>query len=123
MFFFLLKSFTLLILSLNSSSDLVEPNDPHISNLLVSPDDCSKQHILCQFRLTRVQPCAQVRSVLESTRAIAIGFVRRKTKRLKAWTCEAYVKRENVFVHNPIINIVVMIVLIVICIHWNVHLV
>ena len=28
---------------------------------------------------------------------------------------------KNVFLHTPIINIVVMIVLIVICIHWNVH--
>ena len=33
-------------------------------------------------------------SAFESTRAIANVIVRTKTKRLKAWTCEAYVKRE-----------------------------
>ena len=78
-----------------SSSDLVDPNDPHISDLLVSHYDCSKQHNLTQFSLTRVQPCSQAPSSFESTRAIVNVFVRAKAKRLKAWTCEAYVKREK----------------------------
>ena len=55
--------------------------------------DCSEQHNLRQFSLTRVQPCAQVPSEIESTRAFAIVLVRAKAKRLEAWTSDAYVKR------------------------------
>ena len=86
----------LLVLSQNfPSSDHVDPNDPHISDLLVSHYDCSKQHNLRQFSLTRVQPCVQAPSAFETTRAIVNVFVRAKAKRLRAWTCEAYVKREK----------------------------
>ena len=51
-FFLLLKNFTLLTLSLDSSNDIVDPNDPHISDLLVSHYDCSEQHNIRQFSLT-----------------------------------------------------------------------
>ena len=96
-FYLLLTSYSLLpfTFSIGSSSDHVEPNDPHISDLLVSHYDCPKQHNLRPFCLTRVQPCSQAPSSFESTRAIVKIFVRAKAKRLKAWTCEAYVKREN----------------------------
>ena len=83
-FFLLLEYFTLLILSPDSSSDTVEPNDPHNSDLVVSHYACSKQHNLRQFIFTRVQPCAQAASALESTRAIANLIVRAKAKYLKA---------------------------------------
>ena len=84
------------MLSLDPSSDIIEPNDPHISALLVSHYACSKQHNLRQFSSTRVQPCAQAPSALESTRAIGNVFVRAKAKRIKAWTCESYFKPEKV---------------------------
>ena len=90
-----LCSFLLLTYSLDTSSDHVDPNDPHFSDLLVSLYDCSKQHNLRQFSLRRVQPCSQAPSCFESTRAIVNVFVRAKAKRFKAWTCEAYVKREK----------------------------
>ena len=51
-----------------------------------------QNHNLRQFSLSRVQPYSQAASSFESTRAIVNVFVRAKTKRLKAWTCEAYVK-------------------------------
>ena len=57
---------------------------------------CSEQHNLCQFSFTRVQHCAQAPSSSENNRAIANVFVRAKAKRLKAWTNEAFVKREKV---------------------------
>ena len=111
----------LLVLSQNTpSSDHVDPNDPHISDLLVSHYDCSKQHNLRQFSLTRVQPCVQAPSAFETTRAIVNVFVRAKAKRLRAWTCEAYVKRENLSVPNLITNIVVMTVRTITTIPWNV---
>ena len=93
--FYFLSFLFLAFFQIHSSPDHVDPNDPHISDLLVSHYDCSKQHNLRQFSLTRVQPCAQAPSAFESTRAIVDVFVRAKAKRLKAWTCEAYVKREK----------------------------
>ena len=81
--------------STDSSSDHVNPKGPHISDLLVSHYDCSKQHNLRHISLTRVQPCSQAPSSFESTRAIVNVFVRAKAKRLKARTCEAYVKPEK----------------------------
>ena len=86
--FYFLSSPFLVLSQLTPSSDHVDPNDPHISHLLVSHYDCSKQHNLRQFSLTRVQPCAQAPSAFESTCAIVNVFVRAKAKRLKAWTCE-----------------------------------
>ena len=97
LFLYYLSYFLFCFLSLtssrDSSSDHVDPNDLHISDLLVSQYDCSKQHNLRQFSLTRIQPCSQASSSFESTRAIV--NVRAKYKRLKAWTCELYVKREK----------------------------
>ena len=72
---------------------------------MVSQYDCSKQHNLRQFSSSRVEPCAQAPSALESTRAIAKVF-----GRAKAWTCEEYDKRDF-FVPTLIINTVVMSVL------------
>ena len=93
--YYFLSSLLLVVSQHTPSSDHVDPNDPYISDLLVSHYDCSKQHNLRQFSLTRVQPCIQAPSAFETTRAIVNVFVRAKAKRLRAWTCEAYVKREK----------------------------
>ena len=93
--YYFLSSLFLVFSQIAPSSDHVYPNVPHNSDLLVSHFDCSKQHNLRQFSLTRVQPCVQAPSACESTRAIANVFVRAKDKRLRAWTCEAYVRREK----------------------------
>ena len=119
-FFFLLKDFALLILFLNSSSDIVDPNGPGISDLLVYHYDCSKQRHLCQFFSTRVQPCAPAPSASGSTRVIANVFVRAKVEhRLETWTCEVFVKRKPFSVINPIANTADMVVLIIIKIPWS----
>ena len=93
--FHFLSSLFLVFSRIASYSDHVDPNDPNILDLLVSHYDCSKQLNLRQFSLTRVQPCAQTPSAFESTLAIVNVCVRAKAKRLRAWTCEAYVKREK----------------------------
>ena len=80
--YYFLSSLLLVVSQNTPSSDHVDPNDPHISDLLVSHYDCSK-------------PCVQAPSAFETTRAIVNVFVRAKAKRLRAWTCEAYVKREK----------------------------
>ena len=68
--------FILLYFCNSAAKDIVEPNDPHISELLVSHYDCSKQNNLRQFSLTRVQTCEQAPSSLEYTRVIADVYVR-----------------------------------------------
>ena len=77
--YFLLSFYSLfsLTFSIESSSDHVDPNGTHISDLLVSHYDCSKQHNLRQFSLTRVQTCSQAPSSFENTRAIVNVFVRK----------------------------------------------
>ena len=45
--------------------------------------------------LTRVQPCAQALSALQSTSAFADVFVRDRVKRPEAYTCEVCDKREK----------------------------
>ena len=87
-FLFLLKHFTLLIVSLHASTDIGELSDPHNSDLLVSHYDGSKQHNLFQFSLTPVQTCAQEPSSSDSTRDIANVVFLAKYERLKAWTFE-----------------------------------
>ena len=48
----------------STTKNIVEPNDPHISELLVSHYGCSKQNNLLHFSLTRVQICEQAPSSL-----------------------------------------------------------
>ena len=87
---------------IESSSDQVDPNDPHISDFLNSHYDCSKRHNLRQFRLTPVQPCLLFK-IFPHLKALAL-----------AWTCEANLNAKKLCVLNQIINIAVMIVLITI---------
>ena len=56
---------SLLSLCNTTNKNIVEPNDPHISDLLVSHDDCSKQNNLRQISLTRIQTREQAPSSLE----------------------------------------------------------
>ena len=94
--FNILLIFPIFLCLCNSTTKIiVEPNDPHISDLLVSHYGCSKQNNLRQFSLTRVETCEQAPSSLNYTRVIANVYVRAKAKRLIAWTCEAYAKRER----------------------------
>ena len=91
---FLLLS-TFLCLCNSTTQKIVQPNDPHISDVLVSHYSCSNQKNLLQFILTRFQTCEQAPSSLEYTLVIANLYVRGKAKRSKAWTCEAYTKRKR----------------------------
>ena len=112
---------TLLCLCNSTNKKIIEPNDPHISDLSVSHYDCSKQNNLRQFMLTRVQTCEQAPSSLEYTRVIANVYVRSKAKRLTASTCEAYTKRERFVCAQSNLNIEGMTMLTTILNSWNVH--
>ena len=79
----------------------VKPEDPNISNLIVSHYDCSKQHNLRQFNLLNVQSCHQAPSNIQHTRTQATVYVRAKAKRIKAFKCEAYVKTHRQYCTRP----------------------
>ena len=55
-----------------------------MSDLSVSHYDCAEEHDLRQFSLTRVQPCAQAFSSIESNRGIANVFARAEAKRAQS---------------------------------------
>ena len=83
------------------NTDEVKPEDPNISNLIVSHYDCSKQHNLRQFNLLNVQSCHQAPSNIQHTRTQATVYVRAKAKTIKPFKCEAYVKTDRQYCTRP----------------------
>ena len=51
---------------------------------------------LRQFSLLNVELCKQAPSDIQHTKTQATVYVRAKTKRIKAFKCEAYIKTEKV---------------------------
>ena len=84
----LLKYFTLLIFSLDSSADIVEPNNPHNSDLSVSHYESSKQHNLRDISLTRVKPCAQA-PITFSPITFSLNISRDSLKKCIATNCKS----------------------------------
>ena len=70
-------------------------NDPNITNLMVSHYDCAKQHNLRQFNLLNVKQCTEAPSDIKPASVKARVYVRAKTKRIKAFKCVAYAKKER----------------------------
>ena len=64
---------------------------------MVSHYDCAKQTNLKQFSLLNVEQCKQAPSDIQHTRTQATVYVRAKSKRIKAFKCEACVETENVW--------------------------
>ena len=75
----------------------MSPQDPNILNLMVSHYDCAKQNNLRHFSLLNVEPCKQAPTDIQHTKTQATVYVRAKTKRIKAFKCEAYIKTEKVW--------------------------
>ena len=78
-----------------NSENHISDQDPNILNLMVSYFDCAKQNNLRQFSLLNVEPCKQAPSDTQHTKTQATVNVRAKTKRTKAFKCEAYIKTEK----------------------------
>ena len=75
----------------------ISEQDPNILNHMVTHYDCAKQNNLRQFSLLNVEPCKQALSDIQHTKTQATVYVRAKTKRIKAFKCEAYIKTEKVW--------------------------
>ena len=62
---------------------------------MVSHYDCEKQHNLRQCHLLNVKPCTEAPSNIQHAKVRARVYVRAKAKRVKAFKCEGYAKKER----------------------------
>ena len=77
------------------TDNYLPPDDPNITNFLVSHYDCEKQLNLRQCNLLNVKPCTEAPSNIQHAKVRARVYVRAKAKRVKAFKCEAYAKNER----------------------------
>ena len=66
-----------------------------ITNLKVSHYDCEKQHNLRQFTSLIVKQCTEAPSNVQHASVKARVYVRAQAKRIKAYKCVAYAKKER----------------------------
>ena len=79
-----------------TNPDIYLPSDdPNFTNLMVSHYDCEKQHNLRQFNLLNVKQCTEAPSNIQYASVKARVYVRAKAKRIKAYKCVAYAKKEH----------------------------
>ena len=81
----------------SDTENYLPPDDPNITNLMVSHYDCAKQHNLRQFNLLNVKQCTEAPSDIEHASVKARVYVRAKAKRIKAFKCVAYEKKKERF--------------------------
>ena len=62
---------------------------------MVSHYDCEKQHNLRQFNLLNVKQCTEAPSNIQHATIQTRVYVRAKAKRIRAFKCEAYAKKER----------------------------
>ena len=79
----------------SDTENYLPSDDPNITNLMVSHYDCAKQHNLRQFNLLNVKQCTEARSDIKNARVKARVYVRAEAKRIKAFKCVAYAKKER----------------------------
>ena len=84
-------------IELTDTDNYLPSDDPNITNLMVSHYDCEKQHNLRQFNLLNVKPCTEALSNIQHAKVRARVYIRAKAKRVKAFKCEAYAKKERKF--------------------------
>ena len=75
----------------SDTENYLPSDDPNITNLMVSHYDCAKQHNLRQFNLLNVKQCTVIKHASVKARV----YVRAKSKRIKAFKCVAFAKKER----------------------------
>ena len=68
------------------------PDDPNITNPMVSHYDCEKHHNWKQINLLNFKPCTEAPSNIQHVKDKARVYVRVKAKFVKAFKCEAYAR-------------------------------
>ena len=79
----------------SDTENYLPSDDPNITNLMVSHYDCAKQHNLRQFNLLNVKQCTEAPSDIKHASVKARVYVRANAKRIKAFKCVAYAKKER----------------------------
>ena len=79
-------------IELTDTDNYLPPDDPNITNLMVSHYDCEKQHNSRQCNLLNVK-CTEAPSNIQHAKVPARVYVRAEAKRVKAFKCEAYDKK------------------------------
>ena len=79
----------------NNTENYLPYDDQNITNLMVSHYDCEKQHNLRQYNLLNVKQCTEAPSDIQHASVKARVYVRAKAKRIKAYKCVAYAKKER----------------------------
>ena len=79
----------------SDTENYLPSDDPNITNLIVSHYDCAKQHNLRQFNILNVTQCTEAPSDIKHASVKARVYVRAKAKRIKAFKCVAYAKKER----------------------------
>ena len=79
----------------SDTENYLPSDDPNITNLMVSHYDCAKQHNLRQFNLLNVKQCTEALSDIKHASVKGRVYVRAKAKRIKAFKCVAYAKKER----------------------------
>ena len=79
----------------SDTENYLPSDDLNITNLMVSHYDCAKQHNLRQFTLLTVKQCTEAPSDIKHASVKARVYARAKAKRIKAFKCVAYAKKER----------------------------
>ena len=82
-------------IELTDTDNYLPPDDPNITNHMVSHYDCEKQHYLRQFYLLNVKPCTEAPSNIHHAKVRPQVYVRAKAKRVKAFKREVHAKKER----------------------------
>ena len=108
---FSINSYFISSIPINPTDDdkYLPSDDPNITNLMVSHYDCEKQHNFRQFNILNVKQCTEAPSNIQHANIQARVYVRAKTKRIRAFKCEAYAKKKNEkFASKVMLNIDVL---------------
>ena len=79
----------------SDTENYLPSDDPNITNLMVSHYDCAIKHNLRQFNLLNVKQCTEAPSDIKHASVKARVYVRAKAKRINAFKCVAYAKKET----------------------------
>ena len=79
----------------SDTENYLPSDDPNNTNLMVSHYDCAKQHNLRQCNLLNVKQCTEAPFDIQHASVKARVYVRAKAKRIKAFKCVAYAKKER----------------------------
>ena len=81
--------------TLSDTENYLPSDDPNTTNLMVSHYDCAKQHNLRQVTLLNVKQRTDAPSDIKHADGKARVCVRAKAKRINAFKCVAYAKKER----------------------------